>query len=258
MANPQKENGYTVIANEILNAFRGIRIPGEARQVLDCIIRQTYGYNKKTDTIALSQFVEWTGMKKPEVCRALAKLQTMNLIVGEKANSRNIATKYGLNKNYDKWEPLAKKPTTIGEKANSISKKPLKNIEVPLAKKPPSKDNTKDNITKERGARPNTTINFFTGINDLIEKKETKESVVMKEFLQKLAEKYPKAPKELLWAEIKKFYNYWTEKSEMGTKERWQKQTVFQVDRRLVTWFSKINQFQRSEIKSKGKAIIGI
>ena len=35
MANPQKENGYVPVANAIFEAFRSIRISGEARQVLD-------------------------------------------------------------------------------------------------------------------------------------------------------------------------------------------------------------------------------
>jgi phage replication O-like protein O len=48
---PQKEHGYTPIANEIYDAFVRTRISGEARQVLDCIIRKTYGYNKKEDKI---------------------------------------------------------------------------------------------------------------------------------------------------------------------------------------------------------------
>ena len=47
MANPQKENGYTSIANDIVEALAGIRIPGEARQCLDVILRKTYGWNKK-------------------------------------------------------------------------------------------------------------------------------------------------------------------------------------------------------------------
>ena len=49
MVSPQWENGYTKIANEILESLARIRINGEARQVLDVIIRKTYGYGKKTE-----------------------------------------------------------------------------------------------------------------------------------------------------------------------------------------------------------------
>ena len=52
MAMPQVENGYTRIANELLEALAKIRIPGEARQVFDVIMRKTYGF-RKSDPIAL-------------------------------------------------------------------------------------------------------------------------------------------------------------------------------------------------------------
>lgn len=49
MAEPQKENGYTPIANEIMDALCRIRIPGEERQVLDCISgKHTAGINVRT------------------------------------------------------------------------------------------------------------------------------------------------------------------------------------------------------------------
>ena len=113
--------------------------------------------------------------------------------------------------------------------------------------------NVKNDKNIERDAHSNNInqFSFFNGIRDLIENKETEESELMRKFLQSLVEKYPKATKELLWTEIKKFYNYWTEMNSTGTKQRWQKQTVFQVDRRLLTWFGRINQFQGSNIKKR-------
>ncbi len=258
MANPQKENGYVPIANHIYDAFRAIRIPGEARQILDCIIRQTYGYNKLEDRIALVQFCEWTGMKKPEVCRALAKLQMMNIIVGKKANRRDIATKYSFNKNYDNWVPLAKKQKLVGEKANGKIKKPLQNIELSLAKKPPSKDILKYNIQKTRELTPaKNAIIFFKGIDDLLNKIESNEAGNTKLFLQQIEAKYQGAKKDVIWREIKKFHSYWTELNGTGTKQRWQKQDAFQVDRRLVTWFGKVNEFKEVDIKSNNKYQVG-
>ena len=56
MASPQLKDGYVAIANEIMDALAHIRIPGEARQVLDVILRKTYGWKKKEDEISLSQF----------------------------------------------------------------------------------------------------------------------------------------------------------------------------------------------------------
>ena len=107
--NPQWENGYTKIATEIFEALSRIRIPGEARQILDTIIRKTWGWNKKEDIISLSQFQEYTGLNKMHVYRAINKLIEMNLII-KKGNGKQSA--YMFNKYYDTWKSLPKKDKT--------------------------------------------------------------------------------------------------------------------------------------------------
>lgn len=113
MASPQIENGFMRIANELLEAYARIRIPGEARQVLDVILRKTYGYGKKEDAISLSQFVLATGILKPNVCASLNHLRKMNLII-QKDNA--IANIYSINKDYTSWRPLSKKITVLSKK----------------------------------------------------------------------------------------------------------------------------------------------
>lgn len=118
MASPQRENGHIEIATEIWERLTKIRIPGQARQVLDFILRKTYGWNKKTDAISLSQFVGGTGLHKNTVCRALNKLLDMRLIT-KKGNAKSLFTQkgndtsviYGFQKDYDQWQPLPKKRT---------------------------------------------------------------------------------------------------------------------------------------------------
>lgn len=109
MASPQIQNGYIKLANEIMDALVGYRIPGQARQVLDFILRKTYGFNKKEDVIPLSQFVEATGMKKPAVCRAINLLINRGMII-KKDNPRG--TSYRFVKDFHQWERLSKKITT--------------------------------------------------------------------------------------------------------------------------------------------------
>lgn len=144
MANPQKEDGYTAIANEIMDAMCRIRIPGEERQVLDAILRKTYGWNKCEDAIALSQFVDMTGLTKPHIIHAIKGLLLKKVItVAEKGNE--AAKVYKFNKNYDEWCPLPKKATLpkkemrIAEKGNAS-----------LPKKGTTKETTtKDTLTKD-------------------------------------------------------------------------------------------------------------
>lgn len=113
MANPQCEDGYTKIANELLEAQAKTRIPGEARQVLDAIARKTFGYNKREDAISLSQFVLATGIKKPNVVRAIKQLQAMNLIIKTDNGKTQI---YRINKDFETWKPLSKAITNRYQK----------------------------------------------------------------------------------------------------------------------------------------------
>lgn len=103
MANPQTEHGHIRIANTIWDSLCKIRISGEARQVMDAVIRQTWGYSKKHDFIPLKKISDLTGLKKPDILRAFYKLIDMNLVY------KTPEGKYGFNKNYDEWKPLAKK-----------------------------------------------------------------------------------------------------------------------------------------------------
>lgn len=143
MANPQLENGHTRIANEILEALCRTRIAGEARQCLDMIIRQTYGYHKKIDRISLSQFQRKTGLNRPSVVRALKKLEKMKMISVIKKdttsikNDTNNTNKYVFTKDFEKWSPLEKKVPSI-KKDNK-----------PVSKKIHTKDNTKEINTSD-------------------------------------------------------------------------------------------------------------
>lgn len=98
-----------------------------------------------------------------------------------------------------------------------------------------------------------STQKFFAGIQDLIEKKESTDAENMRDFLLSLSQKYRTAPKSLIWDEIRKFERYWTELNSTGTKQRWQKEPTFQVDRRLVTWFAKKKEFVGSSFINSGK-----
>ena len=111
MANPQAEDGHVDIANEIMEAFSRMRIPGEARQVLDFILRKTYGWHKKQDSISLTQFEKGTGLKRNQVCRAIKKLTSMNIIVkGSDSivtpgsdNGVTTISSYEFQKDFEKW-----------------------------------------------------------------------------------------------------------------------------------------------------------
>jgi phage replication O-like protein O len=114
---PQCEDGYTRIANELLDALCKIRVPGESMQIFLAILRKTYGYGKKTDRIALSQLAEMTGIVKTHISRSLEKLIEIGIVTKE-GNGTYVT--YGINKHYAKWTPLPKK-VTVTQKGNKVT-----------------------------------------------------------------------------------------------------------------------------------------
>lgn len=104
MASPQIEDGYTQIANELLEAISLCKLSGSEFQVLWVIIRKTYGYQKISDSISLSQFCLATGINKQNVCRALSILIKKNMVI---KSDKALITKYRIQKDYTIWVPLS-------------------------------------------------------------------------------------------------------------------------------------------------------
>lgn len=97
---PQLENGYTRLANELMDALISAGLTARQWAVLMAVIRKTYGFNKKSDDIGLSQLAEMTGIAKAHVSVAIRDL------VGRRILSRE-AGKFGhhigVNKRYQTW-----------------------------------------------------------------------------------------------------------------------------------------------------------
>ncbi|MBE9573586.1 MAG: replication protein [Proteobacteria bacterium] len=146
MASPQTEDGCVRIANELWDAIVNIRIPGEARQVLDAIIRKTYGWNKTEDNISLGQFSKMTGQTRIHVLRSREKLLKMNIIAVTHKGNTSVPS-YRLNKDYETWRVLPKKGTTT-HKGNRVL--PIKVIGVLPIKVPTKDKETKDTIQKTK------------------------------------------------------------------------------------------------------------
>lgn len=152
MDKPQLENGYLKISNEVWEALGRYRISGEEWLVLNCVIRKTYGFNKKSDYISLSQFQGYTGLKRPNVIRSLKKLVAKKLLGSSQKATRDMHL-YWFNKLFKEWVPSIKKDTTPKGSINKDNKVVAKKIIGVVAKK----IHTKDNITKDIITKDNTT-----------------------------------------------------------------------------------------------------
>jgi phage replication O-like protein O len=81
MSGPQLEDGYTRIANELLDEI--LRYPLTKRQlsVLLAVIRKTYGYNKKADDISSRQLARMTGIDQADCARTVRELTRLGVLL---------------------------------------------------------------------------------------------------------------------------------------------------------------------------------
>lgn len=145
-ASPQTENGFTRIANELLEEVLLYDYPSaSALKLLLCVMRQTYGYNKKEDIISISQFQKHTHLSRPTVVYWLDRLvKALLLVKGDKLYKSGF--KYSLNKNYHQWKLLVKPLELV--KGRAFTSKPPFTV---TSKPPFTYKRKKDNITKEIG-----------------------------------------------------------------------------------------------------------
>ena len=102
MADPQIKNGYTRIANELLEAICRLNISGNEMRILLFIIRRTYGFNKSYAEIPLSDISEAVGIRKNHISEALKRLSA-NKIIELHPNKGTRPQTISIVKNYEEW-----------------------------------------------------------------------------------------------------------------------------------------------------------
>ena len=176
MANPQKENGHTGIANELLEPIIAAKLNGTEYAVLLYVIRKTYGYLKPEDWISYTQFEKATNRTRPNVWKAIESLVTKKILVTKKELGKTL---YRLNKDYTQW---------VVTKTKLVTKKKLssyeKEMEVVTKTKP-----TKETITKETIQKKYMSLSDFEKFWELYPRRENR---------KKAQEKFLKLKVELL------------------------------------------------------------
>lgn len=148
MADVQIEDGYTKIANELLEAISKVNLSSYELRIIMAIMRKTYGYSKKQDYISLSQLEDITGIKSCHVCRTLKKLKEKNMLVGN-------GHCHGIQKDYELWTITQTGNTYLGNtqtgkkvthSGNEITQTGNKKLPKQVDTKEKKETITKDNI----------------------------------------------------------------------------------------------------------------
>lgn len=143
MSDPQTEDGYTRIANELFDAI--LRYPFSKRElkIVLAVIRKTYGYNKKSDDMTLTQLADLTNMKLSHVSETVAGLTAQNVLLKREGRFGYVL---GINKKYSTWKcsqngNVPKTGSIPSQNGNNDF--PKREVEVPET------GNTKDNSKRQ-------------------------------------------------------------------------------------------------------------
>lgn len=103
MANPQTENGYTRIANELLEAVQQYKFTLNEMKIVMCVWRFTYGFQRTSHAMSLSFFENHTGITRSRVNAALKELVEKNVLKKAEQGNAKASNVYEFNKHYGEW-----------------------------------------------------------------------------------------------------------------------------------------------------------
>jgi len=115
---PQIEDGYTRIANELLEAMMAAKFTARQWKVILSIVRKTYGYNKREDDLSASQIGALCEMHRVHATETLNQLARMNVI------SKRIGVHgciVSIQKNYALWIDDPADKSAEKRKVNKVS-----------------------------------------------------------------------------------------------------------------------------------------
>ena len=103
MASPQTENGFTRIANELMEVIPLYKFNGTQFRILFVVLRYTYGFQRKSHELSLTFIADSTGMHKQQIKRELDILIKNKVLIEEEPPSFNKPRIIQFNKNYKEW-----------------------------------------------------------------------------------------------------------------------------------------------------------
>jgi phage replication O-like protein O len=140
--NPQVEDGYTKIANELLDAIIRHDFSKRELKIVLFVLRKTYGWNKKADVISLSQILAGTGLARTHACSSVNDLVNCKVLLKQSHQKGQLLE---LNKKYKDW--------VCDQNGNSVTKTVMKcdqNGNKGVTKTGTTKDTSKNNTKEKR------------------------------------------------------------------------------------------------------------
>ena len=183
MANPQLENGYTSLANELLEAIFKSKLSGTEIDIILVVARYTYGFKRKSHKISASFLAKAIGSNSRWIKKSLKSLIENKVIIV--VNSKiGVTSELMINKDYEEWQCLTSvlKSTSDLQDTTPVTNK----TPVPVTSKTPKKENIKEK------SKENIYSEFFETLWELYPRKRGKSSVSAKAKKEMYAAGYEK------------------------------------------------------------------
>ncbi|WP_254303165.1 replication protein [Rahnella sp. BCC 1045] len=153
------DDGYTRIANELLEAVMSADLTARQLKVALAVMRKTYGFGKKTDRITNTQIAGMTGIHHTHVCTAKNEMIAMNVII-------TSGSQIGINKVVSDWN------FNISQVSETLAKSANKTLAEVANDHSPTQLNTKETYQKKKENTPKSP----EGSDEVAEKKTPSKS----------------------------------------------------------------------------------
>lgn len=101
--NPQKEDGFFPIANEIAEQMARTTLSAGESKILWAILRNSYGWQRKEVRMSYNGFARLTGLHRRNVQKVIVRLVDRNIITKREDGYINV---YSFQKRYHQWKDL--------------------------------------------------------------------------------------------------------------------------------------------------------
>ncbi len=160
------KNGYSRMANELIEKLACTKLGGREFRLLCVVIRKTYGYSKKEDWISLSQMADMANLDKANCSRLVDGLVKRRILTIRKRGHDRLL---GINTQIDQWtdgkKAVVKNDSKYCQKRQQTRKNDNHNRHIN------NKDNLKDSVTTQDETTPieqSVTDNHFREAKEMV------------------------------------------------------------------------------------------
>lgn len=174
------DDGYTRIANELLEAVMSADLTARQLKIVLAVIRKTYGFGKKLDRITNTQIAAMTGIHHTHVCTAKNEMIAMNILISS-------GNQIGVNKVVSEWN------SGISQVSETLAKSANKSLAKVANDHSPSQLNTKETIQKKKEITPLPPSGVSAGEGKSSVRKTVPYQAVLEAYNEAAADRLPTA-----------------------------------------------------------------